>query len=160
MNLKVKLLIGFCIVTVLSGCTDNTVYDKYQAVDKEGWSLDQDLRFSVDIDDTITPYDFYVDIRNTRDYAYSNLFLFITTTFPDKVERRDTLECPLADLYGKWYGRQSSRHVDGRYLLHNHVIFPIKGTYTFQVSHAMRDTVLCGIKDVGLHVEKANNSAQ
>lgn len=155
MNTGIKLILVAISATLLSGCGSNTVYDHHQAVDNGGWQIDQDLRFSVDINDTLSPCDFYIDIRNTRDYAYSNLFLFITTTFPDKVVRRDTLECPMADQYGKWYGRQSRCHVDGRYLLHNHTIFPIKGSYTFQVTHAMRDTVLTGIEDIGLHVEKS-----
>jgi len=154
MDWKVKLILFAAVVTVMCGCSPGTVYDKHQSIDKEGWGLDQEVRFYMDIDDTLVPYDFYIDVRNTKDYAYSNLFLFVTTTFPDKVIRRDTLECPLADQYGRWYGRQTSRHVDGRYLLHNHVIFPLKGTYTFQVTQAMRDTVLNGIKDIGLHVEK------
>lgn len=153
MSHRTNLILLTVAFFALCGCSNNTIYDKHLSVNKEGWPLDQDIRFNVNIDDTLKPYDFYIDIRNTKDYAYSNLFLFITTTFPDKVVRRDTLECPLADPYGKWYGRQTHRHVDGRYLLHNHVIFPRKGTYTFQVSHAMRDTLLCGIKDIGLHVE-------
>ena len=155
MKSTVKFTLLAIIATALSSCGGNAVYDRHQSVDREGWVIGQDLRFNIDIDDTINPCDFYIDIRNTRDYAYSNLFLFITTTFPDKVVRYDTLECPLADQYGKWYGHQSGRHVDGRYLLHNRIIFPIKGTYTFQVSHAMRDTVLTGVEDIGLHLEKS-----
>ena len=155
MKLKRTLMLAAAAVTLMCGCAKGTFYDKHCAVDKEGWYMDEDLRFAVDIEDTLTPYDFYIDVRNTKDYAYSNLFLFVKTTFPDKVERRDTLECPLADAFGKWYGKQTSRHVDGRYLLHKSVIFPMKGTYTFQVTHAMRDTVVTGIKNIGLHVETA-----
>lgn len=156
MKQKRNLILAAMAVMLLCGCSQSTFYDKHQTVDTEGWSMDEDLRFAVDIEDTQKPYDFYIDVRNARDYAYSNLFLFITTTFPDQVVRRDTLECPLADPYGKWYGRQTRRYVDGRYLLHQRVIFPMKGTYTFQINHAMRDTLVTGIKNIGLHVETAS----
>lgn len=156
MKKKRNLLLTALAVVLLSGCAKGTFYDKHHTVDTEGWNMEEGLRFAVDIEDTQTPYDFYIDVRNAKDYAYSNLFLFITTTFPDKVERRDTLECPLADAYGRWYGRQTNRYVDGRYLLHQRVIFPMKGTYTFQINHAMRDTVVTGIKNIGLHVETAS----
>lgn len=155
-NTKILTIVPF-IAVVLCGCNNNSLYNKQLTVDKNGWNLAENLRYDVDIDDTLTPFDFYIDIRNNRDYAYSNLFLFITTTFPDKVVRCDTLECPLADTYGKWYGKTSGKHIDGRYLLHKNVIFPIKGTYTFQISHGMRDTLLHGVKNVGLHAERSQN---
>ena len=153
--MKVRLILLAAVTSLFVACSGNAVYDEHLPVDKSGWDMGSDLRFNIDIEDTVQPLDFYIDVRNTRNYAYSNLFLFITTTFPDKVVRRDTLECPLADQYGEWYGHQTGRHIDGRYLLHKRVVFPIKGNYTFQITHAMRDTVLTGLKDIGLHVEKS-----
>ena len=155
--MKTQVILFSLALLLLTAC-NNAFYDEHSSIDKEGWNIDEDLRFNVEITDTVTPYDFFIDVRNDKNYAYSNLFLFITTTFPDNVVRRDTLECPLADPFGKWYGHQTNHNVDGRYQLHSRVIFPLKGTYTFQVNHAMRDTVLCGIRNIGLHVEKVQQT--
>ena len=151
--MKPKTILLLPVLLFLTAC-NNAFYDEHLPIDKEGWNPDENLRFNVEITDTVVPYNFFIDVRNDKNYAYSNLFLFITTVFPDNVVRRDTLECPLADPFGKWYGHQTYHHVDGRYQLHSHVIFPLKGTYTFQINHAMRDTILGGISNIGLHVEK------
>lgn len=156
-NVKAGTAVTFLYAAVLLlfvSCGSDAMYDKHFTVDENGWNMEDNRRFYVDIDDTLSFYDFYVDIRNSKNYPYSNLFLFINTTFPDHVVRRDTLECPLADAYGQWYGKESNHYVDGRYLLHSHVVFPVKGTYCFEVVHAMRDTNVVGIRNIGLHVKK------
>lgn len=137
-----------------TACNNNTLYSEHKSVDEKGWNMDDELRFDIDVEDTTAIYDFYVDVRNSKEYPYSNLFLFVTTTFPDHLVRRDTLECPLADQFGQWYGKVSSNYVDGRYLLHNNIVFPMSGNYSFQVTHAMRDTNVTGIKNIGLHVKR------
>ncbi len=144
-------------ILALTACNHATFFSDHQRVDEEGWNMNDDVRFDVDIKDTSRMYDFYIDVRNLSDYPYSNLFLFITTTFPDHAVRRDTLECPLADVYGNWYGKGAGKYIDGRYPLHGRVIFPQSGTYCFQIAHAMRDTNITGIKNIGLHIEYSNN---
>lgn len=152
---KYAILALLCAVFCLQGCGKNTFYGHSERVYEDGWNMDDDVRFEVEVKDVSRMYNFYIDVRNTLDYQYSNFFLFITTTFPDHAVRVDTLECPLADAYGNWNGRVSGHYADGRYPLHANVIFPQPGTYTFQIAHGMRDTNLVGIKNVGLHIDYA-----
>ena len=62
------------------------------------------MKFEVNIADTITPHNFYINVRNADGYPYGNIFMFIKTTFPNGKMSNDTLECTLADEKGKWLG--------------------------------------------------------
>ena len=85
------------------------------------------------------------------------MFLFIEKTFPDGGIALDTMECPLADPEGNWYGKPSGKYVDNRYFLRKNVIFPQRGQYRFAITQATRDTNLVGIKDVGILIEYVNH---
>lgn len=145
------LLLG---AMLLAACDKNVLYTEQRDVDESGWDMHDRLNFDVDIEDTLQVFDFYVDVRNSVHFPKANVFFFINTTFPDGSVAYDTLECPLADVEGHWYGRRTGRYVDSRYVFRRHVIFPRTGTYHFEVAHGMRDTVVTGLKSVGLRIER------
>lgn len=140
---------------LLGGCNKNVYYAEERDLDERGWHMDDELVFPVTVADTLTVYNFFVDVRNSVTYDKANTFLFITTTFPDGSRAYDTLECPLADVEGHWYGKRTGRYVDNRYYFRKHVIFPNNGTYYFRIGHGMRDTNVVGLKSVGLRIERA-----
>ncbi|MBQ6727121.1 MAG: gliding motility lipoprotein GldH [Bacteroidales bacterium] len=140
----------FCLLTA---CNNGVYYSEHIDVDEDGWNMYDTKYFNVDVDDSLRLFNFFVDLRNTNDYPYSKTFLFIKTTFPDGGIAMDTMECPLADPEGQWYGKSSGRYIDNRYFLRKNVIFPRKGRYTFSITQATRDTNLVGIKDVGIVIE-------
>ena len=138
---------------LLAACNSGVYYSEHLDVDDEGWNLRDTKYFNVDVDDSLRLFNFFIDLRNTNDYPYSKTFLFIKTTFPDGGTAIDTMECPLADPAGQWYGKKSGKYIDNRYFLRKNVIFPQKGRYTFAITQATRDTNLVGIKDVGVVIE-------
>lgn len=151
---KLRFLLLTCALLLFVGCNSNVFYSHSEPVSERGWSVDQQLLYSMNIVDTIQFYNFYVDLRITDDYPYSNFFFFINTRHPDGATSRDTLECSLANPDGSWLGRSTGRFVSSRYFLRKNVRFPQQGVYRFSVEHGMRDSVVVGIHDVGLHVEK------
>lgn len=144
-----------CALLLFASCNSRVLYTDAQQVDSHGWHYNQHLYFDVEVTDTVQLYNFLISIRNADTYPYSNAFLFINTTFPDGSVAYDTLECPLADRDGRWYGKQAGGHVDNRYYLRKKVYFPATGTYRFEVFHGMRDTCIAGIKSVGLRIEQS-----
>lgn|SRR5574344_1115694 len=138
---------------LLCGCDRSVMFTDDQRVDEKGWNLKDKLYFDVDVTDTMKLYTFFVNLRVDNQYPYSNAFFFINTTFPDGGVAADTLECPLADVDGRWYGKQTGRYIDNRYVFRKNMIFPAKGRYRFEIGHAMRDTNVVGIKNVGLRIE-------
>lgn len=151
--MKNSCLTLLIILLMLASCNSKQYYADDQRVDENGWHLNDKLYFNVEVDDTTAIYNFIINIRNTAHYPYSNTFLFINTTFPDGGIAHDTLECPLADVDGRWYGKRTGHYIDNSYYFRKHVVFPQKGRYSFEISHGMRDTAVVGIKNIGLHIE-------
>ncbi|MCQ2298064.1 MAG: gliding motility lipoprotein GldH [Bacteroidales bacterium] len=154
---KINLIVLMIGAFLMAGCHSQVFYTDEQRVDEDGWNLGEALEFEVDVPDTTTYYNFLIDLRSTNSYEYSNLFLFINTTFPDGSIAHDTLGCILADpRTGEWYGKQSGHYISERIPFHQNVRFAMPGRYHFEVRHGMREDNLKGMKNVGLRIEYAN----
>jgi gliding motility-associated lipoprotein GldH len=102
----------------------------------------------------VSLHNVYINIRNASGYAYSNLYLFLDTKYPNNSMSRDTIECILADPSGKWLGDGSGDIWDNQILFKKNVRFKQIGTYKFRYEQAMRMPKLPMIMDVGLRIEK------
>ena len=153
MNRLVYILLAATMLT-LAACDSNVMYNENKRINEQGWNMDDSLVFNLEADDTNSTYLCCLDIRNRNDYPYSNIYFFITTIYPDGSVAADTnIEFVLAERDGRWLGKENGRYVDGRYpFCYFH--FPQQGSYQFVVRHAMRDTLLPGIKNVGMHIER------
>ena len=149
---------GFVLFTCIAfscwSCNSRTIFDQSSSIPSAGWDARNKIRFEVPVSDTTAIYNFYLNIRHTTSYRYSNIYFFITTFFPDGKVGRDTVECVLADRTGKWLGKGISDLKDNQVLLRGGVRFPRRGTYVFEFEQAMRQENLDGIKDIGLRLEK------
>ncbi|MBN1990601.1 MAG: gliding motility lipoprotein GldH [Bacteroidales bacterium] len=150
----VKIIALACFIALIaSACDSNGVFDQNISTENEVWNRKNIARFEVDITDTTLANNLYVNLRNTTDYPNSNLYLFVTTTAPNGAVIRDTLECILANSYGKWLGKGIGKIKDNQILYKRMVRFPVAGAYTFEVEQAMRVDKLPGIVNVGLRIE-------
>ena len=99
---------GLFIVTLLvffMACGSNgKIFDKYESIPGESWDVDNVIKLNVNISDTLVPYNLYVNVRNSGKYAYSNIFLFVTTYSPTNHYVVDTVELTLANDRGEWLG--------------------------------------------------------
>ncbi len=153
---KLSAIIIVCCL-LLSACDGSIYYDQSRAVDEHGWLPGEPVAFDVEVDDTTSYFNFLIEVRNSITYPYSNTFLLINTTFPDGSVAFDTLECPLADPSGRWYGKRTGRLVDSRYRLRGgSARFPMMGKYHFEIANGMRDSAIAGLKDIGLRIEYRN----
>lgn len=145
------LLTAACLV---SSCDQQVVYEQYKAVKSPGWEHHKPVVFEVQITDTVTPHHVYFNIRNLGSYEFSNLFVFLTSHFPNGKTGRDTLEFILADQSGKWLGKGVGDLYDRRHLFISGYRFPAGGVYRFELDQGMRENPLKGISDVGIRIEK------
>lgn len=149
-----RTLIIIAALMLFTACDSTVLYDETARVDEKGWHYNDALTFNFSADDTTTTYTCYLDIRNRNDYPYSNIYLNIVTIYPDGAVAADTnLQFVLAQPDGQWLGRYNGRYVDGRYPFCR-FRFPQQGSYQFVIRHAMRDTILPGILDVGMHISR------
>lgn len=147
-----------CILFVLlfgfTACDSKRVYEQNIDIPKYIWDKDNPVYFDVEIKDTVSLHNVYINIRNASGYAYSNLYLFLDTKYPNNSMSRDTIECILADPSGKWLGDGSGDIWDNQILFKKNVRFKQIGTYKFRYEQAMRMPKLPMIMDVGLRIEK------
>jgi gliding motility-associated lipoprotein GldH len=154
MNLSVAILPVTLSVLVLVSCDPGRVYEKNIRIPDGIWTRNYPVRFEVIVEDTITPHNLYINIRNTGMYPFSNLYLFVTTAAPSGHTIKDTVQIILADEKGKWLGNGLGDIWDNQRLYKEHVRFAQKGKYVFEYEQAMRLERLPFILDVGLRVEK------
>lgn len=130
-------------------------YDSSVLVDDESWHRDSVATFDVPIADTTHSYNLFVNLRNTVDYRYQNLYIFIDILAPNGATMRDTMECFLADNAGRWLGKGRGALRDNRFVYRTGVRFATEGVYRFKLQQAMRVEELKGVSNVGLRVEAA-----
>jgi gliding motility-associated lipoprotein GldH len=156
-KMKKFLLLYLTLTTVVlfSSCDSKRIYEENYTIPDQVWNSKNVMVYGVDIEDTLTPCNVYVNVRNASDYPFSNLYLFLETRYPDNKISKDTLECVLADATGKWLGNGSGDIWDNQFLFKKNVMFKRKGKYFFNLEQAMRMQNLPQILDVGIRIEKA-----
>ena len=153
----VPLCFVLCISYFLTSCDSNRVFEENKEIKDYVWKADERIVFDITITDTVSPNNLYVNIRNADDYRYSNIYVFITTTFPNGKFSKDTLECILADDKGHWLGNGLGDIWDNQIPFKKNVRFPEKGKYTIALEQAMRMNELPQIMDVGVRIEKQSH---
>ena len=139
----------------MSSCLRETLTDLNQDVG-DSWSKDDKVVFEYDVHDSIMPVDFLINVRNTTDYNYSNIYFFIKTVFPNQRISIDTVECFLANMQGEWLGDGIGKYRDNSIVFKRNVRFPMTGHYRMEFEMAMRDTLLDGIDALGIRIERAS----
>ena len=154
----IKFISFISVLAVLSlfviSCDDQKFFDNSISLTDDIWPSDKEMVFKVDIEDTISPYRFFINIRNSTSYRYSNIYFFLITEFPGGGMSRDTIECTLADKTGKWIGKGTGKYRDNRVYIRENIRFPRQGTYTLRLNQAMRENKLAGISEAGIRLEK------
>jgi len=147
---------GLLGVLFLPGCDKNRVYEEYHEIPGYNWNRADTVSFHTEIKDTNEAYNLILNVRNGENYPYRNLYLFLTTTYPDGRASLDTLEFYFYEENGKPLGKCSGDICNNSYLLSEGVRFDQAGKYSFGFVHAMRrdDQILPYIMDLGLRIEK------
>lgn len=153
----------FTVVAILFlfiACDSNRIFEKNIDIPDYSWDVKNKISFDVNIDDTVSQHNLYVNVRHTSQYKYANFYLFIVIKFPNGKFAKDTFGCVLSDQNGKWKGDGMGDIWDNQILWKPNVKFPLKGKYTFEYEQAMRTEQVPFIMDVGLRVEKAKKKSK
>lgn len=150
--------IGILVVALLlfSSCGKKTLYDTYIDLPEGGWRSDVSFDFEFEFEDNQnTSFDYLIGLRNNNDYLYANIFFFAKIEDAEGIVQYDTLQYLLAEPNGKWLGTGVGE------IKHNLFVFKKQqslkpGSFTFSLSHGMRDDLLLGLEDLGLLIEESN----
>ena len=92
-----KIVFILLIATVFSSCSNkNVIFDESVVIPNASWSSHDFPTFDVNVEDTLSAYNFYFNIRHLENYRYSNFYMFLHTTFPNGNQTHDTIELVLA----------------------------------------------------------------
>lgn len=152
MSKFVKYLFGLIIAIVMVACNSDIVYDGSVRVANPTWHADSVARFEITIEDTTSDYQSGILIRNSGDYTYQNLWLFITEIAPDSTITCDTIQYFLADNYGRWLGSGIGSLYTNIYYYKEDLHYSQEGVYTYEIRQGMRDEELKGITNIGMQI--------
>ena len=138
---------------IFAACVNLNVFEKNQAVENASWPIHKIYRFEYSSTDTINTKDFFINLRHTGLYKYSNIFMFVTTIAPNGQNIKDTVEFTIADNKGKWIGSGIGDIHDIRLVYRRRIRFGQTGNYIFYIQHGMREEELKEITDVGIRIE-------
>lgn len=141
----------------MTSCVDaDIVMEDTTPISGQSWSSNDTVSFTFEIDDTTEYFDFYMNLRTTTSYEYSNCFVFAKLESPSMIVE-DTINIPLADpSSGRWLGEVSGSMVENNVMFIRKVRFHEAGTYKIHFVQGMRDESLAEISDVGLTIRKFN----
>jgi gliding motility-associated lipoprotein GldH len=153
---KVTLVFFISFALLLSSCGDeNIVYDQNTSLPKDGWFYKNRATFDIDLKDSTHYHNFFINLRITPDYEYSNMYvlLYLKTPTGDSSARRIDLN-PLAASDGKWLGKGSGSVISYRIPIFQQFVPKPTGIYHFEIEQNMRTNTLKEVLDVGMAVEK------
>ena len=151
------------VLIFLTSCDSKSVFNQYKTIDNASWEANNKVVFQFTIQDTITKRNLFINLRNNKNYQYSNLYLITELNFPNGTKIVDTLQYEMANVNGKFLGSGFSDIKDNKLFYKKAKAFPVSGEYAFKVSHAMRKNgqvkgikFLDGVTEVGFSIEKLN----
>lgn len=145
-------------VLFIAACNKNILFSKYETFKENEWYVKDNVVFEVDVNGEQSLHDVNLMIRHADSYPYNNLFLFLTTSYPDGKTITDTLECILANNKGEWLGNGAGDIFDITIPLKKNVRFPLAGKYKFSFVQGMRTDPLPLIMDLGFEIKKVSGN--
>ncbi len=149
-------------IITFSSCDKNRVFDEYKPL--KGWHKDSLVTFELDNIDSTGVYDLFINLRNNKDYQYSNLFLITEIKFPQGKVISDTLEYEMTKPSGEWLGTGFGDVKESKLWYKENVRFDEPGKYKVTIQQAMRKNgevngiqELEGITHVGFRIENSDN---
>ncbi|MFM2047652.1 MAG: hypothetical protein RI955_198 [Bacteroidota bacterium] len=144
-----------CVFGVaLVGCNLNHVFEKNTEIPDYKWDYKFIPQFKVELNDTSSFYNLYVNIRHLDAYRYMNVWVLIHASSPDGKQQTERVSLNLAKPDGKWLGEGMNGVWMVSALAKKRIKFQHKGEYTFAIEHDMRINPLEDVMNVGLKLEK------
>lgn len=128
------------------------------------WGSEEIIEFTLPELDSLKSYNLFLNVRNTNEYKYNNIFLIVSMEFPHGKTIVDTLEYRMANPDGSWMGSGIGNIKDNKLWYKENVRFFEEGNYVISLSQAVRNNgevhgvkKLDGIADVGFTIEEKIN---
>ena len=157
--MKYAFALYLALAFLLSACGPNYVYNHQTSFDNDTWTYQAIQQHQVEIKDISHLYNLIIGVKHSPEYAYQNLYVKITTVFPNQEKREQVVSLNLADGSGAWYGKCSGKTCRLEIPIQQNAIFEQAGTYQFSIEQYMRTEKVEGVKGLSFKVEKTASKA-
>jgi gliding motility-associated lipoprotein GldH len=144
----------FCCISLVLSCNQGTYYNAEIDIPSGKWNMDSAATFITEIPDTSQQFDIQLAISNSNEYRYSNVWFFIKSKSPEGFTHIDTIDIPLAENNGKWFGDKSGKYYRQEIFYKKQIRFPKPGIYRFEIVQGMREPDLRGIYKIEFTIFK------
>lgn len=151
---KILLLIGLVVAVALASCSEPAPAAEgagFVTLPADGWGYGHELTFepTPELEPAQGTATAVIAVRHTDAYRYSNLWLEMATPVEGTDSMRlDTINVPLADVFGHWYGRG----VGPSYVATDTLPVPVSydRNRPTRIRHIMRVDTVTDIEQIGL----------
>ena len=142
--------LGFLLIS----CKDyTTVYKASEEINPMGWSWNDSALYEFIANDSLALYDIILTVNHGAEFGFENLYVNISTTFPDGGKMDDVVSLNLSDKYGDWLGDCGSKNCNTTIFLQENVRLK-NGIYQLNISQNSRIELLKNIEKLSLEIRK------
>ena len=157
--MRLSLAILLLVSLLFSSCSGDAIFSSNTSF-SDGWGQQDTVKINLPELDSTAAYNLFLNVRNSNDYPFNNLFLIVGMEFPQGKTVTDTIEYRMANPDGTWMGTGIGSIKESKLWYKEGVRFTEAGTYKLSIVHAVRNNGavqgverLAGITDVGVSVE-------
>ena len=155
-----KYLVVLVGIVLFISCDSKIIFSQNKSL-PNGWNKEEVIKFDFPKLDSSKTYNLFINLRNTNDYRYNNIFLIAEINFPHGKTVTDTLEYKMSNPDGSWLGTGIGSVKENKLWYKEHISFSENGIYKISISQAVRNngnvdgvSNLEGITDIGISVEE------
>lgn len=154
-----KLCALVLILAATISCGDQPYFMETISFDGQKWTQNTMPEFKVNFEGDTSSYDVIFTFRTSTDYAYNNLWIYLTTAGPmcpsisenTAFFGRKAKELKIAKPNGEWLGQKSGTFIENKlYYIRSKFC---KGTYTFKLEQGITIKEMQNISDVTIEVK-------
>jgi len=131
-------------IILLQSCGPTIEFDKSISVG-ESWSYNEPLLYDFNIDNVDQNYDLHFVLEHSEVFSFQNLYVLISTTYPDGKIIEDEVSLQLANQKGEFSGKCSGEKCKVTIVLQENFKFQNKGNHVIKIAQHSRSEVLDGI---------------
>ena len=150
---KYKTIICWMVtIWLMTACDSQTRYHQFRHINEEGWRKADTIDFEVPLQDSLQSHTMKLQLRHTSRYPYKDLHIAIRILSHDSQYNQTALfNAMLMREQGYWKGKGQGglyqTDIGETQLPPSH-----RGNWHIMVYHAMDDSLLVGIHDIGVEV--------
>ncbi len=144
------------IVALSHGCTrvKSPIYSYFYEVKDSKWCQTDEYFFPVAIThevDTTAKYTVSGVIRIASDYALRTLPIGVVIEYPDHTFKTETVKIEAQDMRKDQQGYNCT---EVSFVIADAEIFPHTGIYSFSYRHLLTDSIVSGVREIGIWIEQ------